>query len=279
MNNIQKIAAAMALMLPLATLASPAEPLPEQLPPDQEAAALKAAEATGRELYRHDQAGAVVSDAVLEHQLIRRDRRIAGWITERRGTDIVVTFYGADRGQSPQALYRAMVSAAGTLTGPLETLDPPMQLTDSEAAAVAARTAALGSGFTPCSKQYNTVVLPEGEGADRHWTVYLLPGTIKRGVVPIGGTYRVQITADGKTVMATRAFTRSCIALDSGGRGDDKPVVMIITHTLDPVPTEAHVFWSLWAHMPMFVLTPPNGTEWGIENGHIELMERSKFKP
>jgi len=48
----------------------------------------------------------------------------------------------------------------------------------------------------------------------------------------------------------------------------------MITHLLDPAPTEARVFWSLWAGKPMFVATPPDGTMWKIENGGIELAER-----
>ena len=52
----------------------------------------------------------------------------------------------------------------------------------------------------------------------------------------------------------------------------------MITHLLDPIPTEAHVFWSLWARKPMYVATPPNGTIWVVDDGKIKLVERKSRK-
>jgi len=49
---------------------------------------------------------------------------------------------------------------------------------------------------------------------------------------------------------------------------------LMITHLLDPIPTEAHVFWSIWAHKPLYVATPPNGTIWVVEGSKIRLVER-----
>jgi hypothetical protein len=87
-------------------------------------------------------------------------------------------------------------------------------------------------------------------------------------VVPIGGTYRLETS--GSSVISQRGFTRSCIALQS----DTSAVGLMITHLLDPVPTEAHVFWSLWASKPMYVATP-DGTLWIVEGGKIGLVERN----
>jgi hypothetical protein len=111
------------------------------------------------------------------------------------------------------------------------------------------------------------VVLPPEAGGDGGWRVYMLPATKQRDAVPIGGTYRLEVR-DG-AVVAQRGFTRSCIAL---GRGP-KVAGMMITHLLDPVPTEAHVHWSLWAETPMYVSTPPDGVLWAIEFGVIRKVE------
>jgi hypothetical protein len=47
----------------------------------------------------------------------------------------------------------------------------------------------------------------------------------------------------------------------------------MITHLLDAVPTEAHVYWSLWAGTPMYLSTPPTGGLWAIESGAIRKIE------
>lgn len=105
------------------------------------------------------------------------------------------------------------------------------------------------------------------------WAAYLLPGTTQHGVVPIGGSYRLDLDAAGERILKQRPFTRTCIALDSP-RSDRsmKAVAMMVTHLLDPVPTEVHVFWSLWARQPMYVATSEGN--WLIEDGKTRLMSR-----
>ena len=236
------------------------EPLPKELPPDQEAAALKAAETTGLAIYRHDQAAAVATDAAFKLRQFKKDKRIKGWITEEQSDQIVVTFID----QTPTALYRVAVSKDG-VAGPVTALETPVALTPYEAGAAAARAVALASKFQPCSENYNSVVLPSSNAS---WVVYLIPGTTKNNVVPIGGTYRVNVS--GSNVVSQRGFTRTCIALQT----DPRAVGLMITHLLDPIPTETHVFWSLWAKKPMYVATPPNGTIWVVEGNKIRLVER-----
>lgn len=238
--------------------------LPQALPPDQEAAAITAAETTGRAIFEHDRAAAVATDVAMAERDFKRDRRVRGWVTEARDEGIAVTFID----QAPSALYRVMVSPAGE-AGPLQALDAPEALSPYEAGASAARATALAAPFQPCAKSYNTVVLPATDGADGGWFVYLLPGTTRHDTVPIGGTYRMEVR-DG-AVVSQRAFTRSCISLQRGA----STASMMITHLLDPLPTEAHVHWSLWAGTPMYVSTPPAGSLWNIQLGVIRKLDRN----
>lgn len=242
--------------------ASADEPVPQQLPPDQEAAAIHFAETRGSAIYRHDQAASLATDAAFKLPAFRSNKRIKGWITEEHQQEMVVTFFD----QTPSALYRVVVSNDG-IAGPVTALAPPAPLTGFELGAANARMAASASDFKPCSSTYNTVVLtdPDKPGT---WVVYLLPGTTKSNLVPIGGTYRMEVK--GSTIVSRRSFTLTCIAM----RIVPREVAMMITHLMDPVPTEAHVFWSLWAGMPMYVATPPNGTIWVIDGGKIKLVER-----
>lgn len=225
---------------------------------DDPSAAIAAAEATGRAIFEHDRAAAVASDVAIAQPAFKRDGRVRGWLTEAKDSGIVVTFID----ETPSALYRVLVSADGE-PSPLLPVEAPGPLTEAEAGAALARRVALQSDFAACSKTYNTVVLPDAseEGA---WVVYLLPGTTRSDEVPIGGTYRVEVR--GGAVAAQRPFTRSCITLSRGSEGG----AMILTHLLDPVPTEAHVHWSLWAGTPMYVGTS-NGM-WAIEEGRVRRL-------
>lgn len=240
------------------------DPIPQALPPEQETLALLAAEKTGMAMFRHDQAAAVATDAGFKVRAFKNDERVRGWITEEQQGSIVVTFVDA----TPAALHR--VTVRNGVADPLVTLDAPVALTPYEAGAVAARNAALDAKFEACSEKYNSVVLPSS--VDGQWTVYLLPGTTKHNVVPIGGTYRLEVS--GSKVVSQRGFTRTCIALESPPQAEG----IVITHVLDPVPTEAHVFWSAWANKPMYVTTPPEPTVWGVEKGRITLVERDGAK-
>lgn len=239
------------------------ESLPKQLPEDQEAAAIQLAEITGLTIYRHDHAAAVATDAALKLRAFKKDKRVRGWITEEQQDRVVVTFID----QTPAALYRVTVSKDG-VAGPVTTLESPTRLTAYESGAAAARSAALTSNFQPCSEKYNSVVLPSTEQPGENWVVYLLPATTKNDVVPIGGTYRLETS--GADVVGQRGFTRTCIALQT----DPRAVGLMITHLLDPIPTEAHVFWSLWAKKPMYVATPPHGTIWMVDGNKIQLVQR-----
>lgn len=250
----------------LCTLAvSAEEPLPQELPPDQETAALKAAETTGLIIYRHDHAAAVATDAAFLLPQFKKDARVRGWITEEQPDRILVTFID----QSPAALYRVSVSRDG-IAGPANALETPATLTPFEAGAANARAAAMASEFQSCSERYNTVVLPlpRSDAPENSWVVYLIPGTKKANVVPLGGMYRLEI--NGSNVISMRGFTRSCISLQN----DSEAVALMVSHLLDPIPTEAHVFWSTWAKKPLYISTPPNGTVWAVEGGEIRLVKR-----
>ena len=222
---------------------------------DDPSAAIAAAEKTGRAIFEHDRAAAVATDVAMAQRAFKRDRRVRGWLTEAKDGGIVVTFVD----ETPSALYRVLVSVDGE-PSPLMPHESPIALSDVQAGAAMARSVALQSDFAACSKTYNTVVLPD-ESEVNAWVVYLLPGTTRHDAVPIGGTYRVEVR-DG-AVSAQRGFTRSCITLN---RGRDV-AAMMITHILDPLPTEAHVHWSLWAGTPMYVST--EGGVWAIEEGRL----------
>lgn len=254
-------------------LALAQEDAPAPMDDAQIAQALLDAEATGRAIYLHDQAAALASDAVMTLKAFRQDGkqgRLGGWITEQRDEGIVVTFLSSDA--EPRARYRVTVGSEGRVIGDPQALAESAPLTPYELGAARARNTAAHAEFAPCSRSYNTVVLAdprEGGG----WIAYLLPGTTKHGVIPIGGSYRLDMDATGLQRLKQRPFTKTCIALESPPEDKARETVAVmITHLLDPVPTEVHVFWSLWSRTPMFVVTSEGN--WLIEEGKITLKER-----
>lgn len=264
------------ILMAVAGAASADNQAPAALTPAQGEEALRLAEATGLAMFRHDQAAAVATDVVWGRSEAGSDERLRGWVTEERDGIIVVTFIGAPPGEPTAALYRVEVSVDERVVGDPEVLPEPEPLTPFESAAAAARETAVASGFEPCAERYNTVVLPVGGNPVRGWVVYLLPATTRSDVVPLGGTYRLELDPEGKTVTGRRAFTKTCISLPLGESEGRKVAALTVSHLLDPIPTEAHVFWSLWSGVPFFVLTSPGGTVWGIEDGAIRLLERRK---
>lgn len=274
----QKIAI-LVLAVVFAHVGSAAESVPQELPQQEEQAALRRAEAMGLTIYVHDHAAAVATDALGALGILKSDKRIRGWITEARGDGILVTIISGDGNEVPQALYRVSVSKEGDVTGPPEELKVPPALTEFESRAAAARLFAAKYSFQPCADRYNTVVLPADSSATPNWVVYLIPGTLDALRIPLGGAHRLELDATAEHLVNERSFTRSCLVLgDPKSDPKKRPVGLFVTHLMDPVPTEIHVFWNLWAGIPLYISTPPNGTIWNLSKGHISLVKRGGAK-
>lgn len=190
-----------------------------------------------------------------------------------------MTFFGAEGSEAPQAYYRISVSKEGEVTGPAQELKVPEAMTEFESGAAAARMFAAKYSFQPCAERYNTVVLAADSSPSPNWVVYLLPATTDAVRVPLGGAHRLELDATGQHLISERSFTRSCVVLgDPTGDPKRRPTMLAVTHLMDPVPTEIHVFWNLWAGIPLDILITSNGTIWNISKGHITLVQRRAAK-
>jgi hypothetical protein len=225
----------------------------------------------GTLIYLHDRAASIGTDEVRKLGVLDKDKRLHGYITERRGDEIRVTFYGTEKqGEAHSALYRVVVPDAGR-PHPAEAIATPELLSTYEAGAVAARRLALGERFEPaCSRQYNSVVIPAMAGPEMGWVVYLLPGTTEAKVLPVGGAHRVEVNAAGDRIGNRRTYTRACLNFSI----DPNAEALVLTHLLDPQPTELHVFWSLQIRRPLMVLTLPDGSMWEVIGQNVRLIER-----
>ena len=76
-----------------------------------------------------------------------------------------------------------------------------------------------------------------------------------------------------------RHFAKSCISMPMNAlpaRG--KPAAFVVTHLLDPTPTEIHVFTSIASKTPIMVMTATDGKMWSV-NGNRVAMSGSVNKP
>jgi hypothetical protein len=278
-NRVTQKIAILGLAAIFAHVGWAAEPVPQELPPQEEQATLRRAEATGLTIYKHDHAAAVATDALGALGIFKSDKRIRGWITEQQGEGILVTIISGDANEVPQALYRVIVSKEGEVTGPPQELKVPEALTEFESDAAEARLFAAKYSFQPCVDRYNTVVLPADSSATPNWVVYLIPGTQDALRIPLGGAHRLELDATAQHLINERGFTRSCLVLgDPKGNAKQRPVMLVASHLLDAVPTEIHVFWNLWSGIPLDIMTPPYGTIWNLSKGHISLVKRGTAK-
>ncbi|HYG27384.1 MAG TPA: hypothetical protein VD906_10795 [Caulobacteraceae bacterium] len=260
--------AAAALIAPLAALAADA--------PTDRAAQTSAAAERGELIYRLDQAAWVATDALLKDIADPQARGVAGWIVTEEADGLRVIFYSDS--DVPAAVYTAQVRDGKVVSARLVEAGEDARLSESEVRMVRARQAASRQKVTPCTAAaMNTVVIPPSADEERV-EVYLMSSQVKAKEYPFGGHYLYAIAPDGE-VVSRRPFTKGCLNLSTVAP-DGKGTVagMVLTHYLDPHPTEIHVFVSRRSGLPVYVMTPPADAKqadeaplWYVRGKSIEL--------
>lgn len=237
-----------------------------------EASAVQQALDRGKEMYLYDRAAWVTSDDLLARLPQERRGEVGGWIVTPSAAGLHVDYFGKDQAEN-KVIY------AVDLTGEtpkdatvfLATSEPTLKgaaLSMAKALRAARLEMSKHSDWQPCTNaRFNTIVLPAEK--DGIIPVYFLTPQTQTGSFPFGGHYEVDIAADGKVARA-RAFTHGCITLAKGPEKDGaKPAALMITHLLDPQPTEIHVFEQYYVGLPLYVMTGPKSV-WKVDGGQIE---------
>lgn len=222
-------------------------------------AALLDIQQRGRQLYLHERALAAAFQRAHGSATFRADARVVTAVTEQSGDTRINVIFVDD---GPAALYRVEIDVESNRPGPLDVFARPARLDRYARQALAARTQALAAGVDTCGRDPRIIVLPD-DSAPGRWQVYMLPQAQDGESIPVGGSHRID--TDGRAVLAQHAVADTCITLD---RGPQSIGVMVAAMPGEPAPSEAHVFWSLWAALPMYV-----GTDtglWSINDGAIE---------
>lgn len=213
----------------------------------------------GRQLFLHERALAAATVRARASAGFRADARVQTALTRQTGDDQVTVTFVDD---TPAALYRIVIDGEGGHPAPLQVFATPAPVDIYARQVLAARAQALAAGLDTCGRDTRTIVLPDADTPGQ-WQVYVLPQAHEGESIPVGGGHRID--TDGRAVLARHAFADTCVTVD---RGPQSIGVMVAANPGEPAPSEAHVFWSLWAALPMFV-----GTDtglWSISEGAIE---------
>jgi len=257
---------------------TPAPPAPPVTP--AQAAHLDQAVARGRQLIAIARAGILSTQDMLSRVTDPDAAGIAGWIAEPQGNAMLVTFY-ADGDSGPAAVYRAEILGPRVVSR--ETfLDPAARpaLTPIQARMARARAATDGLDHQACSTQpFNVFVIPPAS-ADAPIDVYQVSAPTQRGRYPLGGHFKSTIAADG-SVASSRGFTSACVDIEAPPVPEgQQPRPIAVTHILDPLPTEIHVFLSLWVGRPLIVATGEPERLWAVTGERIaDIRQRPQQAP
>lgn len=236
----------------------------------------------GQLMYAYDQAAWHGTDD-LRAKLPDFATRVDGWVVDGPRDAPHLIFYSNDK-DNPKAVYVADFRDNKLLSSKVLGPEDDTALTPSQLKLIDVRRRALEAllksklGF--CAKATpNSIILPP-ESAAGPYLVYFMTPQINNDGVPLGGHYLFEVSVDG-SVRKPRAFTKACMEMPIKGTPRQKDTVaMGVTHLLDPVPTEIHVFTSLAANLPIYVITARNGRIWATDitggDVSVRLVDSSK---
>lgn len=237
--------------------------------------ALKAAAARGREMFLYDQAAWHATDRFREDFDFEQASFMRGYIVLPRDDGRLDTvFYGEVDGALVEVARYTVdgdhVEAGGLLP---ENARPPL----SEVAVRMARARQTAAEemrpreYGLCANSAaNSLVLPPAP--DGTITVYILTPPTADDAYPMGGHYRFEVGADGR-VKDSRRFMNSCFdaAFGSAAGAPEGSTLdsIVLSHLLDPQPTEIHAFASYYLPVTLMIATTDNRQLWSLRRGAV----------
>jgi hypothetical protein len=252
-------------------------------PSPAELEATKVALERGKLMYRYDQAAWHATDsfqadlrkADLDNEKLA-DLGLRGYVVEPAEGELLLTTFFGEKGGQKFAFARYWVAGSEVKRGGIlkegddRSLSPlATRLTGLRAKAL---DAAIEAKVTLCSKSpLNSIVLPPEKNGIA--SAYIMTSTNVAGIYPAGGHYRFDFDAEDKLV-SSRPFMKTCFPLDTRSEEGKKPEALVLTHLLDPQPTEIHVFVEYNIPVPLYVMTTSNERTWRIDKGRIIFVDK-----
>lgn len=227
----------------------------------------------GRLIYVLDQVAWRSSDLLMKDLPKARRKEMAGWIVDRDGDAFTAIYYGFKSG-APYAVFTARYEKGKLLSSGEVRPGDDATLTPAQVRLVAARDAVTRwvkseGKLGRCSDQpFNTVTIPPTSD-DGPVQVYVLTPQTKKDAYPFGGHYRVTVGADGK-VTGHRAYMKTCMTQEAPPNSEG----LIVSHLLDPQPTEIHVWLSRWIGKPVYVMVVEPEQLWAVTGDGMRKVEK-----
>lgn len=251
-------------------------------PTAAESTAAAEAERRGLEMYVYDQAAWHATDR-FQADIAKRPGGLdaimragfKGYIVEPGASGgSETTFYGEANG-AHFAIARYVTSASQSISGGFVEADGDRSLSLLAGRMIDAREKAMAEMQKPdhglCSTTPpNSLVLPPGN--DGIVRVYIMTSTTDANVHPAGGHYRFDFDGDGRLI-AERRFMKTCFPINYGPSSKGRPEIVVLTHLLDPQPTEIHAFVSRNIPVPLGVVTVSNKHIWAVTNGTVQYVQ------
>lgn len=231
--------------------------------------AIERASRVGRDLYDHDRAAWLATDAMLRVIADPGAAGLRGWVTERTDDGSVLVLFVRPNGEELRAAYRAVYR--DEILTHYRQVD--VALSDAQRRLYLARSIALHAEFDVCAERINTVTLPaqpSPEGSDVD--VYIMPASSEPGVHLFGGYFRRSVDTSTQSIRVTQRYTNTCLAMRDADLGSNgSPEALVVSQAIGDTPTEVHVFQSLSARLPVYVST--SAGIWSVNGSQIELVQ------
>ena len=235
----------------LAGSAAIAKPLSPELQAQMEANL-----ARGDLIYEYDQAAWHTTDAMMAAVPESLKKLLRGFVITPDGEEFRATYYGIDNGRE-FVVYSATWTGKEIVRPVVHASEPRPSVTPEEHRLISARNVALNVNVFQklglCSEDPPNVAVIPGETPADPISVYVMTPQTENGVWPLGGHHRIDVK-DG-SIIGQRAFTRSCVNLGGGAKANEAIAMMVVTHLLDPIPTEIHAFTVHTSGTPLGVGT------------------------
>lgn len=233
-----------------------------------EATLVAKAQVRGKLIHELDQAAWHSTDVLLKALPRARQAEIKGWIVEPGEGGSTVLYYGYD-GITPYGVFTAGFRGGKVASSrEIKAGDADRALTPVQQRMALARKAATTAKVAPCARAaFNTVIVPPASDA-APVEVYLLTPQVKGGEYPFGGHYLITVDADGN-IGSTRPFMKSCMtqALPPNA------VAAMVSHLLDPTPTEIHAWLARWMGKSVYVMVVEPEQLWEVTSGGIRKVD------
>ncbi len=265
-------AALAALPLPAAAQAPTAPPAPLVLDAGQRAA-LETAVTRGRALAVLDQISRTATADARARIPAADAEAIVGWIAQPEGNGVTVTYYVRD-GEHYAAIYRGSV-IGGRISSPqvFAAANRP-RLEGVALRMAAARTAAEATEHQACGPDFNSFVLPPT--GDEPVAVYRLSPRMAANRIPGGGHFRITVAADGTIAEDVALGASQCADLTiPATAAGQRPRPIQVNAAGTPLPSELHVFLSLWVQRPLAVAAGADPVRiWGVTGEGIAELQQ-----